>query len=70
MHIGAMLDLGVPEAHLREQLGRLPMANEFELTVVADDKLGISGLKATIVLKEDRAPSSASQRHHPHDRKR
>ena len=33
MHIGAMLDLGVPEAGLRADLDRLAMADEFELEV-------------------------------------
>ena len=31
MHIGAMVDLGVPEAHLRGKLERLSLAAEFEL---------------------------------------
>lgn len=50
MHIGAMLDIGVPEQHLREQLGRLAMADEFELQTKQTAKLGISGIQATIRL--------------------
>ncbi|MEM8767318.1 MAG: nickel pincer cofactor biosynthesis protein LarC [Pseudomonadota bacterium] len=50
MHIGAMLDLGVPEAELRADLDRLTMADEFELEVRRDAKHGISGTRATVHL--------------------
>lgn len=52
MHIGAMLDLGVPEELLRTELGRLPIAEEFELEVARGDKLGIVGTQATIRIKK------------------
>lgn len=48
MHIGAMLDIGVPESYLRGELERLEMAEEFELIVERATKLGISGTLATI----------------------
>lgn len=50
MHLGAMLDLGVPEAWLRAELGRLEMAHEFELEVTRGSKHGISGTLATVRL--------------------
>jgi uncharacterized protein (TIGR00299 family) protein len=50
MHIGAMLDLGVPEDHLRDALGRLTMRDEFALEVERDAKMGISGTRATVRL--------------------
>ena len=50
MHIGAMLDLGVSEVGLREALARLDMAEEFELEVCRDARMGISGTKATVRL--------------------
>ncbi len=52
MHIGAMLDLGVPEAYLRDALARLPMAREFELMVEPGAKMGITGTRATVALRE------------------
>ena len=52
MHIGAMLDLGVPEDHLRAALDRLPLAREFELVVARDKRKGISGTKATVQLHD------------------
>ncbi len=48
MHLGAMVDLGVPEAHITEQLQRLPMANEFELSFSRGEKMGIAGTRAVV----------------------
>ncbi|MGE0625893.1 MAG: nickel pincer cofactor biosynthesis protein LarC [Pseudomonadales bacterium] len=50
MHIGAMLDLGVSEAMLREGLAGLRMAGEFELEVSRAAKHGITGTRATVRL--------------------
>ena len=51
MHIGAMLDLGVPFDYLAGELAKLNMAEEFELMAERDTKLGIRGTRATIRLK-------------------
>lgn len=59
MHIGAMLDLGVDENYLRNQLARLGMASEFELIVTRSSKMGISGTQATVRLR-------SSPHHHRH----
>ena len=53
MHIGAMVDIGVPVEHLRGELAKLPLKSEFELEVEKATKMGISGTKATVVLRED-----------------
>ena len=52
MHLGALVDVGVPAAHLRAELGKLPLAHEFELVLAPDAKMGISGTKATVRLEE------------------
>ena len=52
MHIGAMVDVGVPVEHLRSELAKLPVKSEFELEVEKATKMGISGSKATVVLRE------------------
>ena len=52
MHIGAMVDLGVPEAHLRGELAKLPLAPEFELRLEREVKLGIAGVKATVLVDD------------------
>ena len=48
MHLGAMVDLGVPEHRIREQLGRLPCAGEFEVSFRRAEKRGISGTRAEV----------------------
>ena len=53
MHIGAMLDVGVPERYLRSGLGNLALASEFELQVERGKKMGIAGTKATVAVRPD-----------------
>jgi uncharacterized protein (TIGR00299 family) protein len=53
MHIGALVDLGVPADYLNAQLARLNVANEFELRLERASKHGISGTQATVVLAPD-----------------
>ena len=48
MHLAAMVDLGVPEAALREGLRRLPCADEFALEFERSKKLGIAGRRARV----------------------
>jgi len=55
MHIGAMLDLGVPESMLRAQLSKLSMAGEFSLEVAPGSRMGITGTQATVRLAPDAA---------------
>ena len=48
MHLGAMVDLGVSEAALREGLARLPCAAEFTVEFERASKRGISGTRARV----------------------
>ena len=48
MHLAAMVDLGVPEAVLRDGLQRLPCADEFALEFKRSKKMGVSGLQAWV----------------------
>ena len=58
MHLGALIDVGVPAAHLRRELGRLELADEFELVVERAAKLGVSGTRAHVRLApEAKRPS-------------
>ena len=60
MHIGAMVDIGVPVDYLRGQLAKLSLGSEFRLEVEPAAKMGIKGSRGTVVLR-DEAP-----RHHRH----
>ncbi len=48
MHLAALVDLGVPEQWLREQLAKLPVSAEFTLELRPGQKMGISGTRASV----------------------
>lgn len=54
MHIGAMVDAGVPADHLRTELDKLRLADEFRLNIEPAAKMGIAGTKATVVIDPER----------------
>lgn len=51
MHLGALVDVGVPAEHLGTELGRLELAHEYDLEFASAAKHGISGTRATVTLK-------------------
>ena len=53
MHLGALIDVGVPVEVLRRELGRLELAGEFELVAGPAAKMGISGTRAHVQLAPD-----------------
>ncbi len=53
MHIGAMVDIGVPVDYLRGELAKLSLKSEFRLEVEPAAKMGIQGSRATVVLRDD-----------------
>ncbi len=59
MHLAAMVDLGVPEHWLREQLAKLPVSAEYALTLRAAKKMGISGTHANVSTAD-----TETHRHH------
>lgn len=50
MNLGAMIDLGVKEEYLKEELSKLNLDGEFKLEVKRDSRKGISGTKVDVVL--------------------
>ena len=63
MHLGAMVDLGVPAEFVVEQLARLPMANEFDVSFSRGEKKGIAGIRAVV---RDLIEPDHSHRHARH----
>ena len=53
MHLGALIDLGVPAAHLQAELARLELVGEFSLVAERASKSGIAGTRATVRLAPD-----------------
>ena len=50
MHLGALIDVGVPAEHLGRELDRLELAREFKLVVEPGKKMGITGTRVTVRL--------------------
>ena len=59
MHIAALIELGVPEQHLREQLNKLTLSAEFQLTLSPAAKMGINGTHAKVTTEDQH-----DHRHH------
>ena len=59
MHLAAMVDLGVPEQYLKDEIGKLKLDGEFSLIFEAGSKMGISGTRARVEVFEQ-----VSHRHH------
>ena len=57
MNLAAMLDLGVPEAHLRAELAKLPLSG-YSLNVTREARKGITGTRVDVVVQE------SSHHHH------
>ena len=60
MHLGAMLDLGVPLEYLTAELSRLRLDHEFEIIATKKMKMGITGTKADVF-------PTAGQHEHVHE---
>jgi pyridinium-3,5-bisthiocarboxylic acid mononucleotide nickel chelatase len=65
MHLGAMVDCGVPEDHLRRELARLGL-HGWSLRFTRDSRMGISGTRADVDVEG--APHAHGHEHgHDHD---
>ena len=52
MNLGAMIDLGVDEKYISNELTKLNIKDEFKLEVKKDIRKGISGTKVNVILNE------------------
>lgn len=64
MNLGALLDLGVDEDYLRQELSKLNLDAEYELQVKKDNKKGISGTRVDVVLKNATHVHKHDDHHH------
>lgn len=55
MNLGALIDLGVPFEYIKEELNKLNIPNEFEITAEKQIKNGIVGTKFDVILKKDKS---------------
>jgi uncharacterized protein (DUF111 family) len=56
MHIGALIDIGVPHEYLCQELDRLELGSEFRLTAERASKMGITGTYASVVVDTTNEP--------------
>ncbi len=63
MNLGALLDLGADLNHLRDELSKLGLDDEFKLNVARNHKNGIYGTKVDVVLTKNQ------YEHHEHEHK-
>ena len=51
MNLAALLDLGVPKEYLLQELSKLKLDSEYEIKIEKAEKLGISGTRVDVILK-------------------
>lgn len=51
MNLGALIDLGVPEKYLMQELSKLGLNSEYEIKIEKSVRLGITGTRADVILK-------------------
>jgi len=66
MNLGALLDLGVEETHLRHELSKLSLDNEFDLVIEHATKMGISGTCVQVNLTSKDKKHWKTHPHHEH----
>ncbi len=65
MNLAAMIALGVDADYLRTELERLELDNEFSVSVCADQRKGIHGIRVDVVLHPHHPPAGTG--HHAHE---
>lgn len=53
MNLAAFLDLGVPKDYLLGELSKLNLDSEYDIKIEKCEKLGITGVKVDVILKND-----------------
>lgn len=53
MNLGALLDLGVDQQYLRQELSKLKLDAEYELQIRTDSKKGITGTRVDVLVKNE-----------------
>ena len=51
MNLAALLDLGVPQEYLIEEIGKLNLGSEYEIKIEKSIKQGITGTRVEVILK-------------------
>ncbi len=66
MNLGALIDLGVDSKYLIEELSKLGLNNEYEIKIEKDSKMGITGTKVSVILKNEHHHEDENNPHNDH----
>ena len=61
MNLAALIDLGVPKEYLIKELSKLNLESEYEIKVERSAKLGITGTRVDVILKDKLEDKTYSQ---------
>ncbi|NEZ47383.1 nickel pincer cofactor biosynthesis protein LarC [Clostridium niameyense] len=67
MNLGALISLGVSEDYLIKELSKLNINNEFKIKVNEDERKGISGIKADVILTHSHEHNYEHNHEHCHE---
>lgn len=70
MNLGAMIDLGVDINYLKENLSKLGIDDEFEINTSTKSKMGISGTKLDVIIKDHHHHHNNDNNKHEHNHNR
>ncbi len=66
MNLGALIDLGVDEKYLINELSKLNLDDEYEINIMKGSKMGISGIKVDVIIKNHHHEQDHKHEHHSH----
>jgi len=52
MNLAALIDLGVPKGYLIQELSKISLNSEYEIKIEKSQKLGITGTRVDVILKD------------------
>ena len=61
MNLAALIDIGVPEEYLIKELSKLNLNSEYEIKVERAAKLGITGTRVDVILKDESKDESKDE---------
>ncbi|PJI06925.1 MULTISPECIES: nickel pincer cofactor biosynthesis protein LarC [Clostridium] len=64
MNLAALIDLGVPKEYLIEELSKLNLNSEYEIKIESSIKLGITGTRVDVTLKNNVHEHNHEEHHH------
>ena len=67
MNLAALLDLGVPKEYLLKEISKLNLDSEYEIKIESATKLGITGTRVDVILKNKLHNNEKGEHSHSHN---